>query len=773
MPRADSRANNFYASSSSSSYLPDSTSPSPQMSPAPTAPAQKKKHVCQTCDRPFSTSGHLARHSRVHTGERNHKCPFPGCETRCSRQDNLQQHYRIHLSPGSRRSSTRSAISRAMNSSGSKRGSAASSGSVSSIPEPPSSPPPLSAPPALEPARVYSHHSPPPDSPPPLAHATLPATHMPSASSSRSSGSPEAQSHSQYPPSSQLVGLSPAQPYSYRSGTSTYQEQSQGTGFATYVHTTPNGGNSTSNGNSSFSYSTSSYGNYSLPHLNTHDTNPPPSSRHSISHISHPHPSGQNSQNSTSNSSATAQEPASPASSHSVSSHTSGPPTPSYVYHEDAHAHHYHSGSTSLLGEPQHSYGGSHGHAMHHHYPARFDSPPPVLAPIQESARFVRRDDRSPGGYLPHHHQQSLGGDYGYHHTQQQHQHQPMALSHGAWKTESGMRKGVGALVHRQITGKQKIKYDAIGGVQMRTAHEVFNSNDDNDTDRRDPLRAPSPYPTRPSNAIARLIKPTIESTQRCRATSTSEFHPPTPHQIAQLARCEPISEEQVKRLCLKAREILIEEGNVQPVDSPVTICGDIHGQFFDLMELFKVGGFCPETNYLFMGDFVDRGFYSVETFLLLLALKVRYPERITLIRGNHESRQITQVYGFYDECQRKYGSANVWRWCCEVFDYLALAAVVDGRVFCVHGGLSPNLQSLDETHADCPAVAPPTDIQGWGVSPRGAGYLFGADITKAFAHHNAIDLIARAHQLAMEGYKLMFDRTIVTVWSAPNYCYR
>jgi serine/threonine-protein phosphatase 4 catalytic subunit len=95
----------------------------------------------------------------------------------------------------------------------------------------------------------------------------------------------------------------------------------------------------------------------------------------------------------------------------------------------------------------------------------------------------------------------------------------------------------------------------------------------------------------------------------------------------------------------------------------------------------------------------VDRGFYSVETFLLLLALKVRYPERITLIRGNHESRQITQVYGFYDECQRKYGTSNVWRWCCEVFDYLALGALVDGRVLCVHGGLSPNLQAIDQVH--------------------------------------------------------------------------
>ncbi len=109
------------------------------------------------------------------------------------------------------------------------------------------------------------------------------------------------------------------------------------------------------------------------------------------------------------------------------------------------------------------------------------------------------------------------------------------------------------------------------------------------------------------------------------------------------------------------------------------------------------MGGDAPATNFLFLGDFVDRGFYSVETFLLLLALKVRYPDRVTLIRGNHESRQITQVYGFYDECLRKYGSVNVWRYCTEIFDYISLSALIEEKILCLHGGLSPAISTLDQ----------------------------------------------------------------------------
>ncbi|THU74640.1 hypothetical protein C4D60_Mb04t35530 [Musa balbisiana] len=221
-----------------------------------------------------------------------------------------------------------------------------------------------------------------------------------------------------------------------------------------------------------------------------------------------------------------------------------------------------------------------------------------------------------------------------------------------------------------------------------------------------------------------------------------------------------------VRVLCEKAKEVLMEESNVQPVKSPVTICGDIHGQFHDLAELFRIGGKCPDTNYLFMGDYVDRGYYSVETVTLLVALKVRYPQRITILRGNHESRQITQVYGFYDECLRKYGNANVWKIFTDLFDYFPLTALVESEIFCLHGGLSPSIETLDSIRnfdrvQEVPHEGPmcdllwsdPDDRCGWGISPRGAGYTFGQDISEQFNHTNNLKLIARAHQLVMEGY--------------------
>ncbi|KAF9443360.1 hypothetical protein P691DRAFT_417191 [Macrolepiota fuliginosa MF-IS2] len=269
---------------------------------------------------------------------------------------------------------------------GAKRG----GGGVPAVPDSPNAPPPLS-PPALEQARLYTHHATPPDSPPPLAQATLPATaHLPDGSSSRSSSSPE-QSYAQYVPLS--MGNSQ---YSYRSGTTTYQEQSQGSGF-TYVHTTPLSHSPPNPSTNSLSYSSSSHDAFNNSHA----------SRHSISHI-------------TSYNSSSAQStatPPSPASSHSVSSHTSGPPTPTYNVYDDSQAR-YH--SNAMIAEQGHLYAPT----------GRFDSPPPTLAPIQE-----RRDDHSSSPYI--HHPQPLTNDY----------HYPSMSMHTPWKSESGMRKGVGALI--------------------------------------------------------------------------------------------------------------------------------------------------------------------------------------------------------------------------------------------------------------------------------------------------------------------------------------
>ena len=258
----------------------------------------------------------------------------------------------------------------------------------------------------------------------------------------------------------------------------------------------------------------------------------------------------------------------------------------------------------------------------------------------------------------------------------------------------------------------------------------------------------------------------------------------------------------------VQAKEIIRKESNIVEVRCPVTVCGDIHGQFYDFMELFRIGGDLPDTNYLFMGglqtgaiiwigDYVDRGYYSVETAALMIALKIRWPNRVVILRGNHESRQITQVYGFYDECVRKYGNADVWKAFTDLFDYLPIAALVEGKIFCIHGGLSPNLGTLDHvTHMDrvreipheglmCDLVwSDPDDRNGFGVSIRGAGYTFGKDITSKFCQVNNLSFVARAHQMCVsvgigsvcnngQGYMWRHDNHICTVFSAPNYCYR
>lgn len=210
---------------------------------------------------------------------------------------------------------------------------------------------------------------------------------------------------------------------------------------------------------------------------------------------------------------------------------------------------------------------------------------------------------------------------------------------------------------------------------------------------------------------------------------------------------------------------------------------------------MFQIGGHVPHHNYLFLGDYVDRGYSSILVISLLCCLKLRYPDRVTLLRGNHESRAVTQVYGFYAECMKKYGSASVWKLFTDMFDFLTISVIIDNSLFAVHGGLSPFISSVDEIvtlnrYSEIPHEGPIADMMwsdpsaekpDFSLNQRGAGFTYGKQAVEQFLHHNDLKHIFRAHQLCMEGFqvnyslklKVLFDDQLTTVWSAPNYCYR
>lgn len=154
-------------------------------------------------------------------------------------------------------------------------------------------------------------------------------------------------------------------------------------------------------------------------------------------------------------------------------------------------------------------------------------------------------------------------------------------------------------------------------------------------------------------------------------------------------------TEKEVKSICWRAGEVFLEQGSVLELEAPINICGDIHGQFHDLLRLFEFGGFPPDANYLFLGDYVDRGKQSLEVIILMLVYKSLYPENFFMLRGSHECAAITRIYGFYDECKRRY-NIKIWRAFIDVFNRLPFCATVDDKIFCVHGGLSPEMKSLE-----------------------------------------------------------------------------
>ncbi|KAL0548138.1 hypothetical protein IC582_012583 [Cucumis melo] len=244
------------------------------------------------------------------------------------------------------------------------------------------------------------------------------------------------------------------------------------------------------------------------------------------------------------------------------------------------------------------------------------------------------------------------------------------------------------------------------------------------------------------------------------------------------------LSEAEITQLCMASREIFLRQPNLLEIDAPIYICGDIHGQFSDLLRLLEFGGFPPHSNYLFLGDYVDRGKQSIETICLLLAYKIKYPENFFLLRGNHECASVNRIYGFYDECKRRF-NVKLWKIFTDCFNCLPVAALVDEKILCMHGGLSPHLDRLDQIRnlkrpADVPESGllcdllwsdPSVNTRGWGPNERGVSYTFGADRVAEFLRKHDLDLICRAHQVVEDGYEFFANRQLVTLFSAPNYC--
>ena len=247
------------------------------------------------------------------------------------------------------------------------------------------------------------------------------------------------------------------------------------------------------------------------------------------------------------------------------------------------------------------------------------------------------------------------------------------------------------------------------------------------------------------------------------------------------------LTKEEIKYVMTLAISMFEKEPNVLNLQSGITVVGDIHGQFLDLQELFRIGGEIPYTNYLFLGDYVDRGPQSVEVMVLLVLFKLKYPDNIHLLRGNHESRQTNNTYGFYQECLKKYNEPYVWNFFNKMFDFLPIGCVIADAFFCIHGGLSPYIQKIDDIAkidrigdipvegalADLMWSDPESKIEGFAISERGAGYIFGQSVADKFLEINKMQSILRAHQLCLDGYQEFFGGKVITVWSAPNYMSR
>jgi len=259
----------------------------------------------------------------------------------------------------------------------------------------------------------------------------------------------------------------------------------------------------------------------------------------------------------------------------------------------------------------------------------------------------------------------------------------------------------------------------------------------------------------------------------------------PPPH-TGKYPKYVEFREDEIRDICSEVREIFMKQPMLLELEAPLKICGDVHGQYWDLLRIFEFGGFPPDSSYLFLGDFVDRGQHGIECILLLFCYKIKFPVNFFILRGNHECAWVNKEYGFYDEVKRRY-SIRLWKTMVDVFNCMPCVAIIEDKIFCCHGGISPELLSLEQIHR----IARPTDIPdagllcdllwsdpdpdvivagGWAENDRGVSYTFGKEAVSKFLKRFGLDLICRAHQVVQDGYNFDFDRRVVTVFSAPNY---